>query len=293
MNARSSLMNRFSILLFACAMALTFMTPAAAAPALTFKFTAVNIPGSSQVNAFGISEAGVIVGEYIGSDGLPHGYTLKGKTVTTVNDPKGLGTFCQGISPNGSAIVGYYITSTGKNLGFLLKGKTFTDVPGPKGATVTFVFGVNDSTEIVGMYEDKTFKKHGFLLKNGKYKTLDVPGTNGVTTVTGINNSGDIVMYWDNKGPIESALYNGKTYKIINVPGSSNSFAQGINNHGDIVYWFADSKGIHGALQQGVTFSHFDDPKGVGETYGFGLNDNKQIVGSWGKSTFQGYQATY
>jgi len=58
-------MNRFSKLLFmgiACGTAVAFMAPAVAAPTLTFKFTAVNIPGAAQVQAYGISEAGVIVG---------------------------------------------------------------------------------------------------------------------------------------------------------------------------------------------------------------------------------------
>jgi hypothetical protein len=124
-------MNRFSKLLligFACGMAVPLMAPAVAAPTLTLKFTPVNIPGAVQVQAFGISEAGVVVGDYFDTTGLPHGFILKGKTVTTVNDPKGLATICQGISPNGGAVVGYYINSMGKNFGFLLKGKTFTDV---------------------------------------------------------------------------------------------------------------------------------------------------------------------
>ena len=50
-------MNRFSKLLL-MGMALAFMVPAVAAPTLTFKFTAVNIPGAAQVQAYGISESG-------------------------------------------------------------------------------------------------------------------------------------------------------------------------------------------------------------------------------------------
>jgi hypothetical protein len=86
-------MNRcpqLSLLCFASGIALAFMAPAAAAPALTFKFKTINIPGSTQVQAYGISEAGVVIGEYFDTTGLPRGFTLKGKTVTTVNDPKGL-----------------------------------------------------------------------------------------------------------------------------------------------------------------------------------------------------------
>jgi hypothetical protein len=63
-------MNRLSKLLL-MGMALALMAPAVAAPTLTFKFTAVNIPGAAQVQAYGISESGVIVGEYIGTDSIP------------------------------------------------------------------------------------------------------------------------------------------------------------------------------------------------------------------------------
>src|SRR5580698_6582464 len=109
---RRSLMNRFSklsLLWLAGGMALAFMAPAVAAPTLTFKFAAINIPGSIDVNAYGVSESGVVVGEYLDTAGASHGFILKGKTVTEVNDSKGLATFCQGISPNGSTVVGYYI----------------------------------------------------------------------------------------------------------------------------------------------------------------------------------------
>ena len=108
-------MNRFSKLLLA-GMALALMAPAVAAPTLTFKFGAINIPGSIDVNAYGISKSGVVVGEYLDTTGASHGFILKGKTVTEVNDPKGLATFCQGISPNGSAVVGFYVNSDRKSV---------------------------------------------------------------------------------------------------------------------------------------------------------------------------------
>jgi len=97
--------------------------------------------------------------------------------VTTVNNPKGLATICQGISPNGGTVVGYYVNSMGKNFGFLLKGKPFTDVLGLEGATTSIADGVNDSDEIVDVYKDANFKTHGFSLKGGKYTKLDVPGS--------------------------------------------------------------------------------------------------------------------
>jgi uncharacterized membrane protein len=289
---RRSLMNRFSKLLLV-GTALAFMAPAVAAPTLTFKFTTLNIPGSMQAYANGISEAGVIAGTYFDTVGIPHGFTLKGKTVTKIDDPKGLGTFAQGISPNGSAIVGYYINSTGKNFGFLMKGKKFTDVLGPKGAFTDIAYGVNDGGEVVGLYVNSASKKQGFRLLNGKYTTMDIGSS--FTSAQGVNNSGDIVLYWaDSGGNFESSLYDGKTYKTINVPGALSSFAWGINNAGDVVYWFVDSTGYHGALRLGSKYYSLNDPKGVAETYGYGLNDHRQIVGSYGLSPhLNGYEATY
>jgi uncharacterized membrane protein len=147
----------------------------------------------------------------------------------------------------------------------------------------------------VGLYEDAAFKKHGFLLTGGKYKTLDVPGSNGNTTAAAINNAGNIVLYWDDpSGNFESALYNGKTYKAINVTGATNSFAEGINTNGDVVYWWANSTGIYGALRQGTKFSKFSDPQGVGNTHAWGLNAHNQIVGYYGTAgSFHAFEANY
>jgi len=79
------------------------------------------------------------------------------------------------------------------------------------------------------------------------------------------------------------------------VPKAEDSYAQGINSTGDVVYWWEDSaKGIHGALRQGGKYFTLDDPQGVGETYGYGLNDHSQIVGSYITSRIlHGYEATY
>jgi hypothetical protein len=79
----------------------------------------------------------------------------------------------------------------------------------------------------------------------------------------------------------------------IDVPGATNTQAWDIDNNGDVVYQWSDAKGTHGALRQQGKYYKFDDPHGVGTTYGFGINDNSQIVGSYVASGFQGFEATY
>ena len=56
-----------SLLLF-----LGFVSIAAAAPTLTFKFTKVNVPGAAATGLGGINNSGVIVGEYEDTKSVEH-----------------------------------------------------------------------------------------------------------------------------------------------------------------------------------------------------------------------------
>jgi probable HAF family extracellular repeat protein len=262
---------------------------------LTFKFTTTNVPGAVQTFPGGINNAGVTVGEYIDSSQVAHGYILSGKKLTKVDDPKGIGTSCSNLAPNGAiVVVGYYITSNGSSVGFLYKTGIFTDVPGPAGTTASAAFGINDSGAIVGDYTDANGNTHGFLLKGTTYTTLDVPGALS-TVAYGINNTGNIVVSWeDSKGDYKSSLYNGKTYKTIDVPGAIQSIAQGINSVGDVVYEWASS-GTRGALLQAGKYYKFNHP-GAELTNGSGINDKSTIVG-WYEVTSggpaSGFKATF
>ena len=119
------------------------------------------------------------VGSYTDSGGVAHGYILKGKKVTTLDDPKATAgtTGASNIQYNGTAVVGVYTNSAGVTVGFLYKGGKFKDIPGPKGNLGTSANAINDAGDVVGNYTDSAGVIHGFLLKGGKYKTLDVPGS--------------------------------------------------------------------------------------------------------------------
>src|SRR5689334_15936616 len=87
----------------------------AEAPKLTFKFTAVNVKGAQDTRVFGTNKPGVLVGWYIDSAGNSHGMMIKGKTVTTIDNPKGTNTQGVGINLAGD-IVGFYTNSAGVTL---------------------------------------------------------------------------------------------------------------------------------------------------------------------------------
>ena len=167
-------------------LALLFVNAAAQTPALTFKFKTINVAGAQSTGIYGINNAGAMVGSYVDSGGVRHGFELLGGKLAKIDDPKGTGTYCFGINKSG-AIVGYYATSSFAAQAFLYQKGKFTDI-GPAGATGSQALGINDSGDINGNFADSK-GSHGFLLKSGKYTTLDVPGSQG-TLGGGINNAG-------------------------------------------------------------------------------------------------------
>jgi uncharacterized membrane protein len=277
---------------------------AADAPKLTFKFTTLKVPGAVQTFPSAVSNSGVIVGAYLDSSGASHGFMLKGKKVTPINDPNGTNTSCQGINlgSGATAIAGYYINSSGNSVGFLYTPKNgkFKDIPGPAGATASAADSLNDKGEIIGYYVDSTGVTHGFYLAGGQYYyPLDVPGATA-TYPYGINNKGNIAFAWvDSNGAYESSLlpnYKSSKYKTINVPGATQSVAQNLNNAGDVPYAWIDSSNVeHGALLISGKYYKFDRPNSI-YTQANGITDRHLIVGSnipTNGSDWEGYKATY
>ncbi|HWY53945.1 MAG TPA: hypothetical protein VNZ03_05750 [Terriglobales bacterium] len=292
------------ICLLALGLAFTVVAATAAnAPPLTFKFTKASVPGATSTSAGGINNAGMSVGSYTDSAGVAHGYILKGKKVTTLDDPKAkTGTTAgSNIQYNGTAVVGAYMNSASVSVGYMYKGGKYTDIPGPKGNAGASANAINDSGEIVGNYTDSAGVVHGFLLKGGKYTTLSVPGGLG-TVATGINNKGTIVAYYfvNSTGTLGSVMTtnNGKTFKKINVPGAGalGSGPLDINNENDVCYEWFDGAGLfHGALLHKGKYYKFDYPKAY-ESYGGGLNDKSTVAGGYiptKGAMFQSFNATF
>ncbi len=93
--------------------------------------------GAKGTEAYGINDAGQIVGDYADSSGAVHGFLYSGGSYTTLDDPSGTnGTIAHGINDAGQ-IVGYYIDSSGTEHGFLYSGGTYTKLDDPLGAKGT------------------------------------------------------------------------------------------------------------------------------------------------------------
>src|SRR5215831_17435643 len=118
-----------------------------AAPIYTF--TTFAVPGAFDTVAFGINDAGQIVG-YFSTTGR-HGFLKDGATFTTIDVPAGANfTELHGINDAGQ-IVGVFRDATGQH-GFLKDGATFTTIDDPAATGSTTPTGINDAGQIVGFF---------------------------------------------------------------------------------------------------------------------------------------------
>jgi probable HAF family extracellular repeat protein len=213
--------------------------------------------------AWGVNNAGDVVGTYFTNDGAAHGFLYMNgnySTFTELNVPGAGSTQAFGISNNG-LVVGQAIESSG-DLGFTYdistsQYDTFT-LPGlPSGAT--FVpFGINNAGEVVGTYSSPSGEVSVFLYTPGSSSYTLLPqnpaavigffeGTFGV----GIDDAGDLAGNYSVDGSLGLGflpyVYLDGTYANFNVnlPSADvyNSGADGINNLGDVVGYYSAPNG--------------------------------------------------
>jgi uncharacterized membrane protein len=192
-------------------------------------FSAIDaaFPGTTDTDARGINNAGVIVGEYdvptnipgLGTVPIPNGFIRDARgNFTEIHFPNSLGTIARGINDSGD-VVGWYIVLTNPN---------------------TFAIAV-----------------HAFLLSKGVYTSFDVTGA-AATIANGINEQGEIAGSYTNdpvtinsllgdrflnsRGYVRSA--DGTTITLIDFPGALDTDCRGgFNPRGDLVGTYVDSGG--------------------------------------------------
>jgi uncharacterized membrane protein len=158
-------------------------------------FASIRVPGKSATVAWGVNDAGDIVGGD-GTLGATRGFELhNGRFKLLAPSGDYVYVYATGINNSGK-VVGW--TSAGLDTcGFFYFQGKYRSIVFP-GSTETEAWRINDSDIAVGWYglPPSIF---GFLLKNGKYATIAHPGS-AYTLVVGINNAGQTVgSYTDDK----------------------------------------------------------------------------------------------
>jgi len=140
--------------------------------------------------AYGINDAGAIVGVYMDANSVWHGFSLSGVggTYTSIDYPGASVTQVNGINNTGT-IVGEYggqdVLAIG-GYGFTLSGTTYSSPMDYPGALMTYALAINDAGTVVGYYIDAA-GDHGFMATPGAVQpslavTLSGAGSGVVTS---------------------------------------------------------------------------------------------------------------
>jgi probable HAF family extracellular repeat protein len=246
---------------------------ASAANAITYTLTELNpLPGDNSSNAYGINNAGQVVGQSyptVGSKAV----IWNGGTPTALS-PLPSGTTSVGLGINDAAqVVGYSDTTGGVTHAAIWNGTTPTDL-GAVSAS-----GINNVGQVVG-----TSAANHATVWNGTTPT-DLGTLGGtVSSATGINNRGQVVGSSGTTGDAaaRAVVWNGTTpTALAPLAGDANSYANGINNRGQVVGYDVHIAGISGSqavIWNGTT------PTGLGTLGGLssvanGINSRGQLVG--------------
>lgn len=157
--------------------------------------------------AFGVSDNGLIVGQYADSNtGTTPGYLLKNGTYTTLSPtPVAVVTNAQSVNDNG-VVAGFYSADGVHQHGFLYNSTTnfFTLAPDPviPNLVLTQFLGINDQGIVAGYYQLPDGSQHGLLYNSNTkaYTFLDDPNAAvsgvSITQITGITDSGELAGFY-------------------------------------------------------------------------------------------------
>jgi hypothetical protein len=155
------------------------------------KFTAVNFPKSNGTQATGINDKGEVVGLYLDSANLTHGFSKIGTKYTSISVKGGTNTVAWGVN-NAGQITVYTTNSAGTFDSYLMTGTKLKKIDNPgAGTTGTIVHTPSNVGDIDGTYYDTAGTEKGWLLHKGKY--YDVVDTGGVTRADGLNDKSVLV----------------------------------------------------------------------------------------------------
>jgi YVTN family beta-propeller protein len=197
-------------------------------------FITIDYPGATETNVREINNNGVMVGRYLDSQQIIHGFVLQSGAFTAINFPGAVNTAIWGINDNGDLVGRYDNGGKTASHGFLLRNGVYTTID-PPNSTYTFALGINNAGQIVGFWDDPEGKEHGFLLNAGVYSTIDFPDA-VFTDVFKANDVGAMAgIYGDSSGKDHGFILQNGTFTSVDYPDAFFTDAYGINDNGEIV----------------------------------------------------------
>jgi probable HAF family extracellular repeat protein len=157
----------------------------------------MNDLGGSYSEAYGINDAGQVVGYSETASGETHAFVAENGVMTDLGTLGGAYSYANGINNAGQVVGGASIAS-GDFHAFLWKNGEMTDL-GTLGGSFSEAYGVNDTAQVVGWSDTASGELRAFLWENGVMADLNSlldPADAAVWTLTiayAINDAGQIV----------------------------------------------------------------------------------------------------
>jgi len=257
-----------------------------------YRFTTIDAPGTSDTEAYGINNPGVITGFYV-VNGIGHGFWWRSGVLMTVDHPgpSNTNTLLGDVSEPGLVAGNYGPFDTQHAAIYHIGTDTWTTLPDVPNLPINLGNGINPQGIVVGSAATGSVaapkNSVGWTWDGRKYSLFTVPGEGeGAddlgTEAVGINAPGDVSGYFqDVNGTFHGFLKHGSAFTHIDVPGATDTFAFGLNNRGDQVGYFLDQEGgIHGFVLSAGTFTTIDVPGSLA-TLVTNINDKGDLSGLW------------
>jgi hypothetical protein len=215
----------------------------------------------------------------------------------TIDYPGAIKTEVHQINENGYA-VGIYVDQAVVRHGFLYHQGQFANYDFPGGIN-TQLADINSSNLAVGSFVDSQGYDNGFQLFDGVGGAINLTvaqdGQSVVrpsSTAEGIDDDGTVVGQYYPPPDYSNTSFrlDGFTHQDFVFPGAEYASVEG-STGSLVIGWFIDGDGnFHGLRWKGEEYSQFDfpgagiDPNGsIGFTFAFKINNQEDVVGSWGK----------
>jgi hypothetical protein len=207
--------------------------------------------GSVWTTPFAISNAGIVVGSWVGADTSEHGFLLQGGAYTSfdVDLPGVVRTELRHVSLDGQWLTGFYVDGSGNQSGFVFDRTLLALQTQSAANTITFMQGSTSAGLAVG-----SRSPGGGLIFDATTGQLQevksIAGFGGAPRFRDINDAG-LMTGFAAQQAIVGTLAGGFT--ALPMGGVAASFGEGLNNVGQVVGYFTDASGVtHGFIASSV-----------------------------------------
>lgn len=205
--------------------------------------TILNAPGGQIISATGISNSGLIVGNWFNpSDRVIHGYLQDHGVFSSFVVPGSTTTTLRHVSSDGRYLTGTYEAgSPDFQSGFVFDRQTSTWVRFESNAVDNFylVQGVNSAGLVTGtVYDNTGVRSFVYDMNSGSQNFYADPAGTGTARFRDINDQGSIVGFRRDSAIVGTPAAGFETFSFA---GAFSTTAYGNNNHGDMVGYFYTS----------------------------------------------------